>query len=298
MNNILSEKEYQRYIIDELTSKNEYIERPATAYDRFFAVDREMLFQFLNATQGDTMSALKKVYKDKLEETLVNYLNSEMTKAKGSLLSVLKHGIELANYKLELMYSKPATTFNKELLENYHKNIFSVMEEVWASDKERVDLVIFLNGLPIMSFELKCNFAGQSYADAIEQYRLQRNPKTRLFCFKAGCIVNFAMDLNEVYMTTKLDGESTFFLPFNMGNGEGVNAGKGNPVFEDKCSVSYMWEDILTKDTILDLINKFVFIEVKESVDELTGKKKVKETLIFPRYHQLDVIRKVLSDVS
>ncbi|MBE7078831.1 MAG: type I restriction endonuclease subunit R [Clostridiales bacterium] len=298
MNNILSEKEYQRYIIDELTSKNGYIERSATAYDRFFAVDREMLFEFLNATQGDTMSALKKVYKDKLEETLVNYLNSEMTKAKGSLLSVLKHGIELANYKLELMYSKPATTFNKELLENYHKNIFSVMEEVWASDKERVDLVIFLNGLPIMSFELKCNFAGQSYADAIEQYRLQRNPKTRLFWFKAGCIVNFAMDLNEVYMTTKLDGESTFFLPFNMGNGEGVNAGKGNPVFEDKYSVSYMWEDILTKDTILDLINKFIFIEVKESVDELTGKKRVKESIIFPRYHQLDVIRKVLSDVS
>ena len=257
-----------------------------------------MLFEFLNATQGDTMSALKKVYKDKLEETLVNYLNSEMTKAKGSLLSVLKHGIELANYKLELMYSKPATTFNKELLENYHKNIFSAMEEVWASDKERVDLVIFLNGLPIMSFELKCNFAGQSYADAIEQYRLQRNPKTRLFWFKAGCIVNFAMDLNEVYMTTKLDGESTFFLPFNMGNGEGVNAGKGNPVFEDKYSVSYMWEDILTKDTILDLINKFIFIEVKENVDELMGKKKVKESVIFPRYHQLDVIRKVLSDVS
>lgn len=298
MNNILSEKEYQRYIIDKLTSKNGYIERPATAYNRFFAVDREMLFQFLNATQGDTMSALKKVYKDKLEETLVNYLNSEMTKNKGSLLSVLKHGIELANYKLELMYSKPATTFNKELLENYHKNIFSVMEEVWASDKERVDLVIFLNGLPIMSFELKCNFAGQSYADAIEQYRLQRNPKTRLFWFKAGCIVNFAMDLNEVYMTTKLDGESTFFLPFNMGNGEGVNVGKGNPVFEDKYSVSYMWEDILTKDTILDLINKFIFIEVKENVDELTGKKRVKESVIFPRYHQLDVIRKVLSDVS
>ena len=298
MNNIFSEKEYQRYIIDELTSKNGYIERPSTAYDRLFAVDREMLFGFLNATQGDTMSALRKVYKDKLEETLVNYLNSEMTKAKGSLLSVLKHGIELANYKLELMYSKPATTFNKELLENYHKNIFSVMEEVWASDKERVDLVIFLNGLPIMSFELKCNFAGQSYVDAIEQYRLQRNPKTRLFWFKAGCIVNFAMDLNEVYMTTKLDGESTFFLPFNMGNGEGVNAGKGNPVFEDKYSVSYMWEDILTKDTILDLINKFIFIEVKESVDELTGKKRVKESVIFPRYHQLDVIRKVLSDVS
>ena len=140
--------------------------------------------------------------------------------------------------------------------------------------------------------------AGQSYEDAIYQYRTERNPKSRLFLFKAGCLVNFAMDLNEVYMTTKLDGKSTFFLPFNMGNGSGVNAGKGNPPFEDKYSVSYMWEDILSKDTVLDLINKFIFIQNKETTDEITGKKKVKETVIFPRYHQLDVIRKILADVA
>lgn len=169
---------------------------------------------------------------------------------KGSLLFVLKHGVEISNYKLNLMYTKPATTFNKELIANYEKNIFSVMEEVWASDKERIDLVIFLNGLAIMSFELKCNMAGQSYEDAIYQYRTERNPKTRLFLFKAGCLVNFAMDLNEVYMTTKLEGKSTFFLPFNMGNGEGIEAGKGNPSYEDKYSVYYMWEDILRKLSI------------------------------------------------
>ena len=187
-----------------------------------------------------------------------------MTKSRGSLLSVLKHGIELSNYKLDLLYTKPATTYNKELVSKYQKNIFSVMEEVWASDKERVDLVVFLNGLPVASFELKCNFAGQSYADAIYQYRKERSPKTRLFLFKAGTLVNFAMDLNEVYMTTCLNGEGTFFLPFNMGNGEGVNAGKGNPTFEDKYSVSYMWEDILTKDTVLDLISKFIFVYLTE----------------------------------
>lgn len=297
MNNILSEKQYQRYIIDELVNNNDYIERKATAYDRYLAIDRELLFKFLWDTQADTMEALKKIYKSALEDTIVNYLNAEMTKTKGSLLSVLKHGVELANYRLYLMYTRPATTFNKELLQKYEKNIFSVMEEVWASDKERIDLVIFLNGLAIMSFELKCNMAGQSYEDAIYQYRTERNPKTRLFLFKAGCLVNFAMDLNEVYMTTKLDGQSTFFLPFNMGNGEGVNAGKGNPTFEDRYSVSYMWDDILKKDTVLDLINKFIFLQVKESEDELTGKKKIKETIIFPRYHQLDVIRQVLADV-
>lgn len=298
MNNILSEKEYQRYIINELVNNNDYIERKAASFDRYFAIDREMLFKFLWDTQAETMELLRKIYKDTLEETLVNYLNTEMTKTKGSLLNVLKHGIEIANYKLHLMYTKPATTFNQELLDKYEKNIFSVMEEVWASDKERIDLVIFLNGLAIMSFELKCNMSGQSYEDAIYQYRTERNPKSRLFLFKAGCLVNFAMDLNEVYMTTKLDGQSTFFLPFNMGNGEGVNAGKGNPTYEYKYSVYYMWEDILKKDTVLDLINKFIFIQVKESVDELTGKKKIKESIIFPRYHQLDVIRKVLSDVE
>ncbi len=297
MNNIVSEKEYQKYILERL-QENGYIVRPTTAFDKSFAIDRELLFKFLNDTQPSTMDALKKIFKDKLEETIVNFINSEMTKSRGSLLSVLKHGVELANYKLNLMYIKPATTFNKELLENYNKNIFSVMEEVWASDKERVDVVIFLNGLAIMSFELKCNFAGQSYEDAIYQYRTERNPKTRLFLFKAGCLVNFAMDLNEVYMTTKLDGQATFFLPFNMGNGEGISVGKGNPLYEDKYSVSYMWEDILTKETVLDLINKFIFIETKEFTDEITGKKKVKETLIFPRYHQLDVIRKLLADVG
>jgi len=297
MNNILSEKEYQHFIMERLEKDNGYVIRKATSYDRLFAMDREMLFQFLNDTQPEAMDALRKIYKADLEDTIVSFINSEATKARGSLLALLKHGLEISNMKLELMYTKPAIDFNRELLAKYDKNIFSVMEEVWASDDERIDLVIFLNGIAIMSFELKCNAAGQSYQDAIYQYRVDRNPKTRLFWFKAGCLVNFAMDLEEVYMTTKLAGNATFFLPFNMGNGEGVNAGAGNPTFEDKYSVSYMWEDILTKDTVLDLISKFIFIESKESEDELTGKKKTSENVIFPRYHQLDVIRRVLADV-
>lgn len=295
---ILSEKEYQHFIMDRLEKDNGYIVRKAVNYDRLFAVDREMLFKFLNDTQPEQMDALRKIYKNDLEDTIVSFINSETTKARGSLLDVLKHGIEMSNMKLELMYTKPATTFNKDLLAKYEKNIFSVMEEVWASDDERIDLVIFLNGLAIMSFELKCNAAGQSYQDAIYQYRVDRNPKTRLFWSKAGCLVNFAMDLEEVYMTTKLAKDATFFLPFNMGNGEGVDAGAGNPTFKNKYSVSYMWEDILKKDTVLDLIYKFIFIETKETEDELTGKIKKSENIIFPRYHQLDVIRKVLEDVS
>ena len=163
------------------------------------------------------MDALRKIYKGDLEETIVGLINSESIKKRGSILNVLKNGIELSNYRLTLMYRQPATTFNKELTEKYNLNIFSVMEEVWASDKERVDLVLFLNGIAIASIELKCNLANQSYQDAIYQYRTERDPKTRLFLFKAGTLVNFAMDLNEVYMTTKLDGDATYFLPFNLG---------------------------------------------------------------------------------
>ena len=298
MNNILSEKEYQHFIMERLEQDNGYVIRKATSFDRYFAVDRELLFKFLRDTQPQPMEALGKIYKGDLEETIIGFINAEATKARGSMLELLKHGIELSNIKLELMYTKPATTFNKELLANYRKNIFSVMEEVWASDDERIDLVTFLNGIAIMSFELKCNAAGQSYQDAIFQYRTQRNPKDRLFLFKAGVLVNFAMDLDAVYMTTKLSGNDTFFLPFNMGNGEGVNAGAGNPTYNDKYSVSYMWEDILKKDTVLDLLSKFIFIETKEKEDELTGKTKKTENIIFPRYHQLDVIRKVLADVQ
>lgn len=297
MNDILTEKEYQHYIMDELVKHGYVIRNAKTDYDRAFAMDRGILFKFLQNTQPEAMDALTKIYKDKTEDTVISFLNAEMTKERGSLLNVLKNGVEISNQKLNLLYRKPATTFNKEANRLYNENIFSVMEEVVISDKERIDLVIFFNGLAVISMELKCNHAKQSYHDAITQYRTERDPKNRLFRFKAGCLVNFAMDLDEVYMATKLDGESTFFLPFNMGNGTGIEAGAGNPIFKDKYSVSYMWEDILTKDTLVELITQFVFIDRTEEKDEDTGKKKIKEKLIFPRFHQLDVIRKLLADI-
>lgn len=298
MNNILSEKEYQRYIIDQLVKPEcGYVEASGAEFDRLFAMNRKALFAFLEATQPEKLQALRKIYKEKTEDTLVAFINQQETRANGSRLHVLKHGVELANIHLDLMYTKPATTFNKELNALYHKNIFTVSEEVWASDDERIDLVIFLNGLAIITFELKCNAAGQSYQDAIYQYRMQRNPKDRLFLWKAGSLVNFAMDLEQVYMCTRLSGSSTFFLPFNMGCGEGIQVGAGNPLLEDEYSVHYMWDDILQKDSLLEILGKFMFIEVSEKEDA-KGKVKKNETVIFPRYHQLDVLRKVLADVK
>lgn len=287
MNKILTEKEYQHFIMDKLQQQG-YIIRSAKKYDSSLAMDREVLFKFLNAMQKDTMNALCKFYPDNFEETIINFINSEITKVNRGLIDVLNNGVNIKDKTLYLMYTKPATSYNKSLVRKYEQNIFSVMEEVWASDDERIDLIIFLNGLAIISFELKCNMAHQDYHNAIMQYRLQRNPLNRLFLFKAGCLVNFAMDLQEVYMTTKLNGKATVFLPFNKGCGEGINSGAGNPIYKDKFGVSYMWEEILVKDTLLDLISKFIFVEKK-------GKK---ENLIFPRYHQFDVIRKLLADVK
>lgn len=295
MNKILTEKQYQRYIIDYLTENNGYIERTDANFDRYFALDKEMLFKFLSETQPDEIAKLRKIYKDKFEETLINVINNQITSSKSSLLETLKHGVELSNVKLTLMYTKPATAFNKELNKKYTQNIFSVAEEVYAQDDERVDLVIFLNGFAIISFELKCNASGQNYENAIYQYRTDRNPKARLFLFKAGCIVNFAMDLEECYMTTKLSGLSTFFLPFNKGNGEGIETGKGNPLNSEGFGVSYVWEDILKKDNLIEILYKFAFVERTEK--DVNGKKVKSESVIFPRYHQLDCIRKTLADV-
>lgn len=297
MNKILSEKEYQKFILGKLKD-SEYRIRTSLDYNRLFAVDKELLIEFLDTTQPDEMEALRKIYKADTEETIINYINQTETGSRGSRLDVLKHGIDISNIHLNLMYTKPATDFNPEMSELYAKNIFSVAEEVWASDDERIDLIIFLNGLAIMAFELKCNAAGQSYEDAILQFRTQRNPKTRLFRWKSGVLVSFAMDLEEVYMTTKLAGTSTFFLPFNMGRGKGIDAGAGNPLIEDEYSVHYMWDNILQKDSVIEIISKFMFIEKKEKKDPDTDKIIRSEQVIFPRYHQLDVVRKLLEDVT
>ena len=299
MRPILTERDYQEFIVEELETRHRYLERHDSDFDRRYMIDAGILMEFLSETQKDTIEALAKIYKQDLQETILGAINNEATKRGGSLLSVLKRGIELSNRTLTLMYPKPATSFNAELSAKYRANRFTVVQEVWTTEEEeeRIDLVICLNGLSIVSFELKCNASGQSVEDAMWQYRKERDPKSRLFLFKAGTLVNFAMDLNEVYMTTKLDEEKTFFLPFNMGSGEGVYAGKGNPPSKDDYPVSYMWKEILAPDSLIELISKFIFIQTKESVDEATGRKKRSEAIIFPRYHQLRAVHRILADV-
>lgn len=294
----VNERVFQRYVIDYLVNNNGFIERTNKDFDRYTAINPNDLFDFLIETQEEKVLNLRKIFKDKFEDTLISTINNKILNT--SLIETLKTGIDLINnkdYHLDLMYMKPATSYNKTLTELYKKNIFTISEEIYASDKERVDIVIFLNGIAIITLELKYNADGQNYEDAIKQYRCERNPNSRLFKFKSGALVNFAMDTEQVFMCTKLCGTSSFFMPFNKGCGEGIDTGAGNPINKNGYNVSYMWEDILTKDTLIYIISKLVFLDKDEKKDE-NGKIKKTETLIFPRYHQLDCLRKIMSDVK
>ena len=292
-------KDYQRLIINHLVSENGFIERPSSAFNAGLAMDTEVFFHFLEATQHDKLEALRRLYKDRTEETIIALINSEVNRMNGKFISrglidVLKHGIEFDNgMSLDLMYRKPDSTRNLDAVAKYNQNIFSVMEEVYHKPGERVDLVLFLNGIAIFTVELKSNTSGQNYKDAIRQYREERDPNTRLLKSMVGVFAAFAMDLNEVYFCSKLYGKSSFFNPFNIGN----DFGKGNPHSESGINVSYMWEDVWTKDRILLLIERFIYIKTKETRNADTGKKARSKMLIFPRFHQLRAVERVMDDV-
>lgn len=292
----LREKEdYQRLILEHLRDDNGFLIRPNSAYRQGLAMDAKMLMDFLKETQRETLEKLQKIYKERTEETIVNYINAEINKESRGLIDVLKHGVEFDNGSaLKLMYRKPDSNINTREVENCKKNIFSVMEEVYHKPDERIDLVIFLNGLAIFAVELKCNTSGQDIDDGIKQYKNRRDPTTRLLKSRVGVLAAFAMDLKEVYFTTELKGKDSFFNPFNMGD----NFGKGNPHNrETGINVSYMWEDIWTKDKILLLIERFIYIKKKEKKDPDTGKKRKIKELIFPRFHQLRAVERVMQDV-
>jgi type I restriction enzyme R subunit len=297
-------KDYQNLILEELRDRNGYVIRNAqTDWDADFAMDKGLLFQFLNTTQPEKMEKLHKFYADKTEKTVINYINREITKDRSSLIYVLKNGVEFDNgVTLDLMYRRPTTSFNEKLAWQYEQNILSVMEEVYHKEGERIDLVLFLNGIAIFAVELKCNTSGQNYENAINQYKHERDPHTRLFRFKAGVFAAFAMDLDEVYFCTSLRGVNSSFLPFNIGMPKSpdkpYSIGKGNPHNENGINVSYMWEQIWTKEKIILLIERFIFIEKKKEKNTETGKTKVKETVIFPRYHQLRAVERLVADIK
>ena len=271
--------DFQQWILKDLIQYNGYIQRAQSAYNQRLAMDIDILWEFLMSTQEATVEKLLKRFD---RETILNLINQEIIK--GGLLFALKDGVYIENKKLRLMYRRPATDFNEKASHQYNLNRLTVMEEVVYKDQERIDLVIFLNGLALFAIELKLNSSGQSVQDAINQLK-GRDVKNRLFRFNAGVLVSFAVDWMEVYMTTQLKGSDTYFLPFNKGKGEGIDQGAGNPQNDQGPETEYLWRDLLKKESILQLIERFIF---------LTPDKK---DIIFPRYQQRRAVNRILEDM-
>lgn len=269
---------YQADIIKEF-AKNGIFERSATYYDKNLAMDKELLLEFLKATQEKALNALN-LSDDEIIAKINEYIIKE------GILYCLKNGVDINGYDFKLVYDRQRSGFNADLAQKYEQNKISIMQEVNADkdNKERVDLVIFVNGIAFACMELKSNYSAQSVEHAIKQYKEDRNPTTRLFDARLGAVVFFALDLHECYMSTELKGYGTKFLPFNKGKGKNSSTGAGNDNRDDKISdVWYLWEEVLVKDNIINLIVNFIFEE--------------NGMMIFPRYHQMDLVNKIQSDI-
>lgn len=248
-------------------------------FNKEYAIDEKRFWDFLESTQADELEKLKRdpQYKLKIIQRL-----DKMIKKYG-ILKILKKGLDVDDAHFKFFFIAPLASSGEELQKRFASNQFSVTRQVTFSKTNpllELDMVLFINGLPIITMELKNHWTGQNARyHGIKQYKEDRDSKEPLLNF-ARCIVHFAVDTDEAFMTTKLDGDKTFFLPFNKGN----NFGAGNEVNPNGHKTSYIWEEIFSKNSLANIIQHFV---------RLDG-----ETLYFPRYHQLDVVRKLINDVS
>ena len=276
-------------IVKWLVEHNGYEEGSNADYNKEYAIDETRLFRFLKDTQPDQMDKLGVFKSEQKKRQFLNRLQGEL--AKRGIIDVLRNGIKVYPVDLIMFYLTP-TENNIKARELFEKNIFSVTRQLRYSQdagKLALDLCIFINGLPVITFELKNQLTKQNTDDAVEQYKTDRDPRDTLFSFKR-CMVHFALDDARVKFCTKLCGKDSWFLPFD----KGYNDGAGNPPNPDGIMTDYLWKDILTKQKLSRIIENYA--QVVEEVDPETKKKSVKQ--IFPRYHQLDVVEKLLADVK
>ena len=276
-------------IVKWLVEHNGYEEGSNADYNKEYAIDETRLFRFLKDTQPDQMDKLGVFKSEQKKRQFLNRLQGEL--AKRGIIDVLRNGIKVYPVDLIMFYLTP-TENNIKARELFEKNIFSVTRQLRYSQdagKLALDLCVFINGLPVITFELKNQLTKQNTDDAVEQYKTDRDPRDTLFSFKR-CMVHFALDDARVKFCTKLCGKDSWFLPFD----KGYNDGAGNPPNPDGIMTDYLWKDILTKRKLSRIIENYA--QVVEEVDPETKKKSVKQ--IFPRYHQLDVVEKLLADVK
>jgi len=270
------------------------METSAADFSRELALDKRQVISFLKETQPARWEKLAAVHGEGIVNRILQRLFKELD-LRGTL-DVLRNGIVDYGVRFEMAYFKPETKLNPETKALYDKNRLSVTRQVRYSpqSEQSVDLVLGLNGLPVATVELKNQFTGQNVQNAKWQYIEDRDPRELLFQFKKRALVHFAVDADEVYMTTRIDGKRTKYLPFNLGH----NNGAGNPPNPDGYKTAYLWEYVWSKDSWMDIIARFLHLQTEEIEDKSTGRKYKKETLIFPRYHQLDVVRRLSRDAK
>ena len=285
----MKENGFETLIVRYLVDNNHYEEGLNSEYNKTYAIDEGRLFRFLNDTQYKKMQELRieesEIEKKKFLDRLSRKLSDD------GVINIIRKGVKYKNHTLDFYMVQPSDG-NVEAAKSYNKNIFSVTRQLrYSGDygKLALDLCIFLNGLPIITMELKNQYTKQNYSDAIKQYKTDRTPDELLFQFKR-CIVHFAVDDNEVHMCTELKRDKSFFLPFNKGN----NNGAGNPNNPNGIKTDYLWKDILAKDCLANILENYV--QITEEKDEDTGHKSYKQ--IFPRYHQLSVVTSLLADAK
>lgn len=289
-----SEHNFEDHIVKVLVEQHGYQQRFSASqsgqgdYRHDLCLIPRDVLDFVRATQPDAWDKLRKVYGDNTEEKFLWRLSQEVDKH--GTLDVMRKGFKDAGARFKLVYFPPSTALNEDYQRQYEANVFSVVQQVFYKEgrKFALDLGIFINGLPIFTVELKNPLSGQKVQNAIYQYRHDRDPKEPLFKF-GRCLAHFAVDSDLVYMTSHLRGKKTRFLPFNKGK----YGGAGNPPVIKGYATGYLWESIWAKDSVLNLLEQFIqIVDIENDKGEKTGK----QALVFPRYHQLDAVRRLVND--
>lgn len=293
------EKNFEADIEHYLLTQGGYVKGDQKEYDKTRAIDMATLVLFIKLTQPKVWKKYVNIYGENSRTQLYKVFQRNV--ADFGLIHVLRNGIKDRGLPIKFCYFAPASSLNEELVEKYNANILTCTRQFAYSTQNHntIDMVLSLNGIPIVALELKNQITGQTVENAKRQFRFDRDPKEFLFQFDNRILVYFAVDLNEVAMITQLRGEKTSFLPFNQGsNGAGNIGDGGNPANADGYPTAYLWERVLRRDMMLSLLQRYISRITEEKISLIDGKqKKSKSTfLIFPRYHQLDVVERLIAD--
>ena len=289
-----SEAAFETAIEDILLAQG-YEKHNSQSFDRKRAIFPEVALDFICTTQARTWEKLEALHGDKAGERVLEALCKWMDR-EGSL-ATLRHGFKCFGKTLRIAFFRPAHGLNPDLEAHYRANRLGITRQLHFSPKseQSLDVVLSVNGVPVITLELKNPLSGQTVANAIHQYRNDRDPREKIFGFRKRSLVHFAVDTEEVHMATRLAGTSTLFLPFNQGRHGG--AGNASDPQGRNYRTAYLWEEVLQYDSLMDLLARFLHLQIDDKMSD-EGKRVRKETMIFPRYHQLQAVRQLVGEAT